>query len=49
MLSPRMRTLLLERSLMDIFRDLVYFPYITKVIGTFFRIAIKKPDPTQIP
>lgn len=48
-LSPRLRMILLERSVLDIFRDLVYFPYITRIIGTFLQIATMKPHPEQVP
>lgn len=44
-----MRAILLERSLLDIFRDLVYFPYITKIIGFFLSIATLKPNPEELP
>ena len=45
MFSPKTRKILLERSIMDIYRDLVYFPTITKIIGAFIRGAVTKPDP----
>jgi len=47
--SPKLRALLLERSLLDIFRDLVYFPYITKIVGFFLSIAVLKPSPEMLP
>lgn len=40
---------MLERSILDIFRDMVYFPYVTKIIGVFLRIAAAKPDPQEVP
>ena len=40
---------MLERSLLDIFRDIVYFPYVTTIIATFVRIATYKPHPAQVP
>jgi hypothetical protein len=43
------RTILLERSLLDIFRDLVYFPYVTRIIGFFVTVATVKPDPGMLP
>lgn len=43
-----MRDALLNRSLFDIYRDLVYFPYATKIIGAFVKGAIQKPPPDQI-
>lgn len=43
--SPKMRSILLERSILDIFRDIVYFPYITKIIGAYLRVAATKPNP----
>lgn len=33
---------------MDIYRDLIYFPKVTKIIGAFLRGAITKPHPEQI-
>lgn len=48
-MKPKMRALLLERSLLDIFRDAVYFPYITKIIATFASIATYKPHPDRVP
>lgn len=47
-MGERARTVLLERSILDIFRDLVYFPYVTKVIGAYLRIAATKPHPEQL-
>ena len=44
-----MRAILLERSVLDIFRDLVYFPYVTKIIAIFLQIATLKPNPDQVP
>lgn len=44
-MGERARTVLLERSILDIFRDLVYFPYVTRVIGAYLRIAATKPHP----
>ena len=43
--SEKVRTILLERSILDIFRDLVYFPYVTKVISAYLKIAATKPHP----
>lgn len=43
--SAKLRSLLLERSILDIFRDVVYFPYITKIISAYLRIAATKPHP----
>jgi quinol monooxygenase YgiN len=39
---------LLERSILDLFRDLVYFPYVTKIISAYIRIAATKPHPQQL-
>lgn len=49
LLPARVRSLLLERSLLDIFRDLVYFPYVTRIIATFVSIATMKPHPATVP
>jgi len=38
----------LKRSLYDIYRDQVYYPYVTKIAGTFIRGAISKPDPEKL-
>ena len=48
-LSPRLRAILLERSLLDIFRDIVYFPVIVKIIAKFISIATLKPHPEDVP
>lgn len=48
MLGSKARSLLLERSLLDVFRDLVYFPYVTKVLGAYIHIAAAKPSPEQV-
>jgi hypothetical protein len=45
LMSDKARTVLLQRSFLDIFRDLVYFPYITKVIAAYLKIAATKPHP----
>lgn len=43
-----MRSVLLERSILDIFRDIVYFPYITKIIGAYLHVAATKPHPDDL-
>ncbi len=48
MLGSRARSLLLERSFLDVFRDLVYFPYVTKILGAYIKIAAAKPNPEQV-
>jgi hypothetical protein len=47
--GPKLRKILLERSILDIFRDIIYFPYLTKIIGTFLTIATYKPHPNAVP
>jgi hypothetical protein len=44
--SGKLRSILLERSILDIFRDIVYFPYITKIVSAYLRIAATKPHPS---
>ena len=48
-LPIKIRSLLLERSLLDLFQDIVYFPYVTRIIATFFSIATMKPHPETVP
>ena len=48
-MGPKFKKILLERSLLDIFRDIIYFPYVTTIIATFIRIAVYKPHPEQVP
>lgn len=48
-MSPKMQKTLLNRSIFDIYRDLVYYPIITKVIGAFVKGAVTKPHPEQLP
>lgn len=43
--SPKLKDLLLRRSIYDIYRDQVYYPYFTKIIGVFIKGAISKPHP----
>jgi hypothetical protein len=33
---------------MDIFRDLLYFPTISKIIGAFIQAAVSKPAPSEL-
>lgn len=42
-LPARIQTILLERSILDIFSDMVYFPIVAKTIGAFIRTIIVKP------
>ena len=48
MVNPETRKILLERSIMDIYRDIIYFPTITRIIGAFIHGAVAKPHPQQI-
>jgi hypothetical protein len=43
-----LKKLLLERSIYDLYRDQVYYPYITKIIGALGKGAISKPHPEQL-
>jgi hypothetical protein len=45
LVSPKLREILLKRSIYDIYRDQVYYPYITRIAGTFIRGAVSKPHP----
>jgi hypothetical protein len=47
-LSPRVRRILLEKSLLDVWSDIVYFPSISKIIGAFVRTVVVKPPPEKI-
>lgn len=47
-MSQKTRKALTEKSLLDIYRDLIYFPRITKIIGAFLKGAISKPPPEKI-
>jgi hypothetical protein len=47
-MSEKTRKALTEKSLLDIYRDLIYFPRITKIIGAFLKGAISKPPPEKI-
>ena len=47
-LSPAKKQLLTEKSILDVYRDLVYFPKVTKIIGAFVRGAISKPHPDKL-
>ena len=40
-----MQALFLNRSILDVYRDVVYFPLVTKVIGAFIKGAVQKPPP----
>ena len=48
MLSPKLKKVLLERSFYDIYRDQVYYPYFTKIIGVFVKGAVSKPHPEEL-
>jgi hypothetical protein len=45
MVDPKIQEVLLKRSIFDLYRDQVYYPYITKIISTFIKGAIAKPHP----
>lgn len=49
LMSPKLQTTLLHRSIFDIYRDLVYYPMITKIVGAFVKGAISKPHPDELP
>ena len=47
-LSPERKKLLTEKSILDVYRDLVYFPKAIKIAGAFLKGAIAKPHPDDI-
>lgn len=47
-LSPGKKQLLTEKSIFDIYRDLIYFPKVAKIVGAFVKGAISKPHPDQL-
>jgi len=49
LMSPKLQNTLLNRSIFDIYRDLVYYPMITKIVGAFVKGAVSKPHPDQLP
>lgn len=46
--TPQLREVLLKRSIFDIYRDQVYYPYFTKIIEAFVKGAISKPHPDKL-
>lgn len=44
-LSTKAKDVLTKRSFYDIYRDQVYYPYFTKIIGVFLKGAVTKPHP----
>ena len=48
-MSPKTKNTLLNRSIFDIYRDLIYFPYVTRIIGAFIKGAVSKPPPEELP
>ena len=48
MLPQRIRTLLLEKSIIDIYSNIVYIPYISKILGAFVHAFMVKPKPEDL-
>jgi hypothetical protein len=48
MVNPKIQEILLKRSIFDLYRDQVYYPYITKIISTFIKGVISKPHPEKL-
>ena len=44
-MSEKAKKLLTEKSIFDVYRDLVYYPKVTKIIGAFVKGAVAKPPP----
>lgn len=42
------RKILTEKSIMDIYRDVIYFPKFLKLISAFVKGAISRPPPEKI-
>jgi hypothetical protein len=44
-MSQKTKDFLLKKSILDVFSDLLYFPYISEIIKAFISAIIQKPEP----
>jgi hypothetical protein len=47
-MNPRLRDILLNRSIFDLYRDQVYYPLTTKILALFIKGAVAKPHPEEL-
>jgi hypothetical protein len=48
-LSPKLKKILYELSIYDIYSDILYFPKLQKIISAFIGPLINKPHPDDLP